>query len=120
MSQYKGKREASRQEHPEKQRQGADRIERKVPVGDPFANEKPTLGERMEDLADDVASFFRSRKGKIITTVVCCILAVGIGAAVAVKSGSSHQNCPVWILSPAPVPASPSPMMCRSQMRMRL
>lgn len=95
MSQYKGKREAPRPANENTRREtGYPTGQQKKPVGDPFFEEKPTLGERLEIFAEDLSYFFSSKKGKIITGVVCGVLAVAIGATVALKSWVKPPELP--------------------------
>ena len=93
MSQYKGKREAPRSSNDVRREMGRPAGQNE-PVGDPFAEEKLSIGERFEDFAENVTRFFSSKKGKIITGVVCGVLAVAIGVTVAVKSWVKPPELP--------------------------
>lgn len=94
MGQYKGKREAPRSTNGELRRESVKGEDQKIPVGDPFADEKLTAGEKLEAFFEGVGYFFRSKKGKIVTAVVCGVLAVGIGATVALKSWVKPPELP--------------------------
>lgn len=78
MGQYKGKREAAHSEN--------EPMKRRENVGDPFAGEKPTFGEKLENFALDVNWFFHSKKGKILVGTLCAVLVLGIGGVIAFKS----------------------------------
>lgn len=78
MGQYKGKREAAHSEN--------EPMKRRENVGDPFAGEKPTFGEKLENFFLDVNWFFHSKKGKILVGTLCTVLVLGIAGVVAFKS----------------------------------
>lgn len=94
MAMYKGKREAPRT--PKKNRDRAPEMEWKSEdafspaVGDPFAEDEEAeldAGEgRLAAAGEAIGGFFHSKKGKIITTVVCCVLAFAVGGVIAIKS----------------------------------
>ena len=75
MSQYRGKRESTRPENEHKQQ-----------VSDPFANEKLSFGDRVENFFLDIGYFFRSKKGKILVSVLCSLLVVSVGGVFAFKA----------------------------------
>ena len=75
-------------------------------VGDPFADDPDgDAGLGGPAVGSALGRFFRSRKGKVITGVVCCLLAFIVGGAIALKS---------WIKPPDPTPA-PGPDASQDQ-----
>ena len=78
MGQYKGKREASRTENEVKQS--------KRMVDDPFKGEKPSFGERIENVFLDINWFFHSKKFKVLMSVLCSLLVIGVGGVYAFKA----------------------------------
>lgn len=92
MGQYKGKRELeNKTNHPHQQPQ-----KQQTPVGDPFADKKPTIGERVENACLDVNWFFHSKKFKIFMGVLCSLLVIGVGGVFAFK---------VWMSKPPELPS---------------
>ena len=80
MSQYKGKREDSGFEKSSSEKKGASGGSHAS--DDPFSGAKLTAGERLENFFLDVGWFFRSRKGKVLVTVLCGLIVMGVcGAA---------------------------------------
>ncbi|MBR2894166.1 MAG: LCP family protein, partial [Oscillospiraceae bacterium] len=79
MGHYKGKREAQHSDNI-KQGQPADPVKQEQPVsmGDPFQEDRRSIGEWLEDFFDDTAWFFRSPKGKILSAVFCGLIVLGI------------------------------------------
>lgn len=99
MGQYKGKREYLRPENEDPRSAGEGRAKRSNPVDDPFAGEKLTFGERLENFFLDIGWFFRTKKGKTLVAVLCSLLVVGVGVKIALDS---------WIKPPdIPVPTPP-------------
>lgn len=95
MGQYKGKREAPKSENGILHWHAADNAQdEKMPQNDPFAEEKPSLGERFEYLAEDISRFFRSKAGKTVTTVLCCVLALVVGGVIAFKGWVKPPELP--------------------------
>lgn len=67
-------------------------------VGDPFADDpEEEAGPDRPSAGETLGRFFRSRKGKIITGVVCCLLAFLVGGGIALKN---------WV-KPPDIPAPP-------------
>ena len=82
MGQYKGKREYSRPENEENRFTRRDVAKSRKTCDDPFAGEKISFGERLENFFMDVGWFFRSRKGKTLVTVLCTLLVIVAGLRV--------------------------------------
>lgn len=95
MGQYKGKREAPRPDSHTRRWSNGEGAGEQKPVSDPFAEEKPGVSERLEELTENIAWFFRSKKGRIITGVVCGLLAVGIGVSAAISNWVKPPELPV-------------------------
>ena len=115
MGRYQGKREAP---GPEKKRLWAGRkpaaepegdpfaqdgVEERPERGDPFAQPEAAVGSPFEEETDQgkesgfgaaCGRFFRSRKGKVITGVVCCLLAFGVGGAIALRGWMKPPELP--------------------------
>lgn len=66
-------------------------------LGDPFAEETGGEGRKLDAFRAGCGRFFRSRKGKVITTVVCCLLAFVVGGTIALRG---------WI-KPPEIPTAP-------------
>lgn len=66
-------------------------------LGDPFAEETGGEGGKLDAFRAGCGRFFRSRKGKVITTVVCCLLAFVVGGTIALRG---------WI-KPPEIPTAP-------------
>lgn len=66
-------------------------------LGDPFAEETGGDGRKLDAFRAGCGRFFRSRKGKVITTVVCCLLAFVVGGTIALRG---------WI-KPPEIPTAP-------------
>ncbi len=108
MGQYKGKREMPKSENGFVHWRASDNEDNaKQQMNDPFAEEKVTLGERLEDAGQVVAQFFRSKTGKIITTTLCCVLALAIGGLVALKSWVKPPEIPTPDTNSGTVTPSP-------------
>ncbi len=117
MGRYRGKREAPEpekglwanhkapeeeqdpfaQEPPEQGDPFAQEAAPPARMGDPFAEEAPETERqgRWAGFGAACGRFFRSKKGKIITTVVCCVLAFAVGGVIAVKSWVKPPDLPV-------------------------
>lgn len=68
-------------------------------VGDPFAGDDEAEDQQPEQ-GSALGRFFRSRKGKVITGVVCCLLAFGVGGAIALKSWIKPPDIPTPPVKP--------------------
>ena len=64
-------------------------------VGDPFTPEGNGGAGRLEAFRAGCGRFFRSRKGKVITTVVCCLLAFVVGGTIALRGWIKSPEIPV-------------------------
>lgn len=114
MARYRGKREAPPAERAHRMRKteleelgdpfaqeagesGGDFVqEDPSPLGDPFAGEEEE--KKPGGFGAALGRFFHSKKGKIITAVVCCVLAFAVGGVIALRS---------WI-KPPELPTLPS------------
>ena len=85
MGQYKGKRESSRPEHEPTNLHQKQPSRPQGVVDDPFANEKLSFGERVENFFLDTNWFFHSKKGKVLVTVLCSILVLSVCGVVGFK-----------------------------------
>ena len=95
MGQYKGKREAPKSENGILHwRASSDAQGEKSLNSDPFADEKPSMGEKLNDLAAGFARFFRSKKGKGLITALCCVLALVVGGTIALKGWVKPPELP--------------------------
>ena len=90
MGQYKGKRESS---HPEKEQrtQSGQPQKQQNPVGDPFADRKPSFGERVENTFLDINWFFHSKKFKVFMGVLCSIALIAVVGVVSFKAWMNSE-----------------------------
>lgn len=94
MGQYKGKRESSRPEHEPTNLHQKQPSRPQGVVDDPFANEKLSFGERVENFFLDTNWFFHSKKGKVLVTVLCSILVLSVCGVVGFKMWMGNAPLP--------------------------
>lgn len=94
MGQYKGKRESSRPEHEPTNLQQKQPTRPQGVVDDPFANEKLSFGERVENFFLDTNWFFHSKKGKVLVTVLCSVLLLSVCGVVGFKMWMGNAPLP--------------------------
>ena len=72
---------------------------------DPFAEDGE--GGGLDAFRAGCGRFFRSRKGKVITVVVCCLLAFAVGGTIAVKSWVKPPELPTAPVETEDEPQTP-------------
>lgn len=72
---------------------------------DPFAEDGE--GGGLDAFRTGCGRFFRSRKGKVITAVVCCLLAFAVGGTIAVKSWVKPPELPTAPVETEDEPQTP-------------